>query len=195
MVQDAGAAAVTIHGRTAAQSYSGHADWSLVSRVADDLDIPVIGSGDCTEPEHVVERMVSGVDGVLVGRGVLRNPWILAQAHDLLHGARAARRHARDARAGSCSSTSTCCWATSTHEAPGFRHQAPTTGDGVATNRPAQGREKWVINKIRALNAWYSKGYEGGAHFRIAINQCHSIAELRDLDPRVLLRRQHATVA
>src|SRR5919108_1131223 len=85
-VEDAGAAAVTIHGRTAEQSYSGSADWELVSKVAGDLRIPVLGSGDCIEPEHVVDRMASGVSGVLVGRGVLRNPWILAQAADLRDG-------------------------------------------------------------------------------------------------------------
>src|SRR5947207_93563 len=87
-VQDAGAAAVTIHGRTAEQSYSGSADWNLVSEVASRLSIPVLGSGDLIEPEQIVERLKlagsripnpeSRIAGVLVGRGVLRNPWILA---------------------------------------------------------------------------------------------------------------------
>ena len=86
MVQDAGAAAVTIHGRTAEQSYKGLADWELVSRVAGVLDIPVLGSGDCVEPEQIIERLGTGVSGVLVGRGVLRNPWILAQAADVAAG-------------------------------------------------------------------------------------------------------------
>src|SRR5687767_15219411 len=86
MVQDAGAAAVTIHGRTAEQSYSGWADWDLVSQVASELRIPVFGSGDCIEAEQIVERMQTGVGGVLVGRGVLRNPWILAQAADISAG-------------------------------------------------------------------------------------------------------------
>src|SRR5712691_1572796 len=86
MVEDAGAAAIAIHGRTAAQSYSGSADWDLVARIARDLAIPVFGSGDCIEPEQIVERLASGVEGVLVGRGVLRNPWILAQAADLARG-------------------------------------------------------------------------------------------------------------
>ena len=86
MVEDAGAAAIAVHGRTAAQSYSGSADWELVARIADDLTIPVFGSGDCIEPEQIVERLASGVEGVLVGRGVLRNPWILAQAADLAGG-------------------------------------------------------------------------------------------------------------
>src|SRR3954464_6491750 len=75
MVEDAGARAVTVHGRTAAQSYSGSADWSLVAEVADALSIPVFGSGDCVTPEQVVEKLQAGVEGVLVGRGVLRNPW------------------------------------------------------------------------------------------------------------------------
>ncbi len=86
MVQDAGAAAVAVHGRTAAQSYSGSADWDVVAEIAGDLSIPVFGSGDCIEPEQIVHRLASGVEGVLVGRGVLRNPWILAQANDLLAG-------------------------------------------------------------------------------------------------------------
>ena len=66
-MQDAGAAAVTIHGRTAEQSYTGLADWDLVSRVASDLTIPVFGSGDCVEPDQITSRLQSGVSGVLVG--------------------------------------------------------------------------------------------------------------------------------
>src|SRR5215213_2964118 len=90
-VQDAGAAAVTIHGRTAEQSYKGLADWDLVARVAADLSIPVLGSGDCIEPGQIVDKLScsakpTAIAGVLVGRGVLRNPWILSQAADLAAG-------------------------------------------------------------------------------------------------------------
>ena len=73
-VEDAGAAAITIHGRTAKQSYSGTADWDFVARVADALTMPVFGSGDCVEPEQIVERLRQGVSGVFVGRGVLAQP-------------------------------------------------------------------------------------------------------------------------
>src|SRR5437016_504200 len=86
MVQDAGAAAIAVHGRTAAQSYSGSADWDLVAQIAEALTVPVFGSGDCIEPQQIVDRLRSGVGGVLVGRGVLRNPWILSQAMDLAAG-------------------------------------------------------------------------------------------------------------
>src|SRR6185369_12199187 len=72
MVEDAGAAAVAVHGRTAAQSYSGVADWDIINRVAAGLRIPVFGSGDCVEPSQLVQRLEGGgVAGVLVGRGAL----------------------------------------------------------------------------------------------------------------------------
>ncbi|MDH5265115.1 MAG: tRNA dihydrouridine synthase DusB, partial [Betaproteobacteria bacterium] len=85
-VEGAGAAAIAVHGRTAKQSYSGTADWDIVAGIAQSVKIPVFGSGDCVEPEDIVARMQQGVSGVFVGRGVLRNPWILAQAQDLMDG-------------------------------------------------------------------------------------------------------------
>ena len=68
-VEDAGASAVAVHGRTAAQSYSGNSDWQLIDHVAESVNIPVLGSGDCIEPEQIIERMATGVSGVLVGQG------------------------------------------------------------------------------------------------------------------------------
>jgi tRNA-dihydrouridine synthase len=68
-------------------------------------------------------------------------------------------------------------------EEHGFRHEAPMTAEELARTRtgPAQGRERWVINKLRALNSWYTKGLDDGSHLRIAINSATSICELRDL--------------
>ena len=87
---------MTVHGRTAKQAYTGSSDWSLIAQVADQVSIPVFGSGDCVEPEHVVDRLRVGPEGVLVGRGVLRNPWILAQAADLAAGRTPREVSARD---------------------------------------------------------------------------------------------------
>ena len=87
MVEAAGASAVAVHGRTAAQAYHGLADWDLIARVADAVKIPVFGCGDLVEPEQILERLRgTPVAGVLVGRGILRNPWLFAQAADLLAG-------------------------------------------------------------------------------------------------------------
>jgi len=173
-VKDAGAAAVTIHGRTAEQSYSGSADWSLVSDVARDLGIPVLGSGDCMEPGHIVDRLRCGVSGVLVGRGVLRNPWILAQASDLADG-RAPREITLTERGQFLLDYIDLLVNERVGESEGFRHVA-----GVDPPREARGRERWVINKLRALCAWYSKGIDSGSHFRVRVNTTSSLPELRE---------------
>jgi tRNA-dihydrouridine synthase B len=162
-VEDAGAQAITIHGRTAKQSYSGSADWDFVTDVARTISIPVFGSGDCIEPEDIINRMTSGVSGVYVGRGVLRNPWILAQARDLMAG--------KPAR-------------TIAHEERGqflLDYMQLLLTENVPDSGKALSRERWVINKIRALCSWYTKGFEGGAQFRIGVNSAKSIGELRDL--------------
>jgi tRNA-dihydrouridine synthase B len=174
-VQDAGAAAVTIHGRTAEQSYSGSADWDLVAHVAASLSIPVLGSGDCIEPQQVIDRVRSHVSGVLVGRGVLRNPWILAQAADLAAG-RAPRVVTMEERGRFLLEYIELLLNERVNEPEGFRHAA---SDGQP--RAAQGREKWVINKLRALCAWYSKGFENGSHLRVRVNGANSVAELRGI--------------
>jgi len=189
-VQDAGAAAVTIHGRTAEQSYSGSADWDLVSGVARDLSIPVLGSGDCIEPAQIVERhrVVSGFSrtgmaGVLVGRGVLRNPWILAQAADLAAG-RAPRDVTLRERGQFLRDYIDLLLGEGIDEQEGFRHIAasrPPLAPSEVEGREARGRERWVINKLRALCAWYSKGIECGSHLRVRINSATSIQELREI--------------
>jgi tRNA-dihydrouridine synthase B len=175
MVQDAGASAITIHGRTAEQSYSGYADWDLVSQVAKDLRIPVFGSGDCVEPEQIVERMKTGVSGVLVGRGVLRNPWILAQAADLAAGAQPRLVTMRE-RGQFLLDYIDLLLDQRDHEPQGFRHVAP---GGFEMSAPAKGHERWVINKLRALCAWYSKGLDSGSHLRVSINSAESVAHVR----------------
>ena len=183
-LEDAGAAAITIHGRTAKQSYSGSADWDFVSEVAQTLRIPVFGSGDCIEPQQVVDRLRSGVSGVFVGRGVLRNPWILAQTRDLLEG-RPARDISRAERGRFLLEYLDLLLNERVGEAEGFRHVAPMAADAAPAHAvPARGRERWVINKLRALCAWYSKGLDGGSHLRIAINGAESIAAVREVIDR-----------
>ena len=238
MVEDAGAAAVTVHGRTAAQSYSGTADWDLVARVADLLTIPVFGSGDCTTPEQIVARLKSGVEGVLVGRGVLRNPWILAQAADLIAGRPArevtpgdrarflldyidlllTQRLPEDAEHAATggpegphysrlSASAASSVATGGPESPHYSRLNTSAASSVATGgpegphysrlsasaassdvvrafRPARStssHNRWVVNKIRALGSWYTKGFDHGSRLRTSINSAGSVSELREL--------------
>jgi nifR3 family TIM-barrel protein len=77
--QDAGVAAVALHGRTASQRYSGTADWDAIATLKQALDVPVLGNGDIWEADDAL-RMVAhtGVDGVVIGRGCLGRPWLFA---------------------------------------------------------------------------------------------------------------------
>lgn len=88
-LQDIGIAAISIHGRTKTQLYKGTADWSLIAKVKENprMAIPVFGNGDITSPEMVVEyRNRYGVDGILIGRAAIGNPWIFEQSRRLLNG-------------------------------------------------------------------------------------------------------------
>ncbi len=177
-MEDAGAAAVAVHGRTAAQSYSGSSDWDLIARVADSVRIPVLGSGDCVEASQVVGRLHGArVAGILVGRGALRNPWIFEQAADLAAG-RPPREISAGERARFLLDYIEMLLRERIGEADGFRHVAPGQ---QAAQAPARGHDRWVINKVRALNAWYSKGLDNGSHLRVAVNAADSIARLREI--------------
>jgi tRNA-dihydrouridine synthase len=188
MVEDAGAAAIAVHGRTAAQSYSGKADWELVSRIADDLTIPVFGSGDCVTPEQVVEKLQSGVEGVLVGRGVLRNPWILAQAADLLAG-RAPRVISLQERGRFLLEYIELLHFERVREPEGFRRTAPVTDAGGEAHpvAPRAGHGRWVVNKIKSLGGYYTKGVENGAELRAGLNSAASVESLRELIHRFFM--------
>ena len=77
-IQDAGAKAITIHGRTRAQMYKGFADWTLISDVKNNprMKIPVFGNGDVNSPEKAIEmRDKFGLDGAMIGRASIGNPW------------------------------------------------------------------------------------------------------------------------
>jgi nifR3 family TIM-barrel protein len=80
VIEGCGADALTIHARYATQGYSGKSDWEWIARVKDTVGIPVIGNGDITEPadaRKMIEK--SGCDGVMIGRGAVKNPWIFQQ--------------------------------------------------------------------------------------------------------------------
>ena len=142
LMEDAGAAAVAVHGRTAAQSYRGQSDWGLIDDVAHRVSIPVFGSGDCVVPEDLVGRLRdTAVAGVLVGAARCgipgssprRRRWVVAATR-----ARSRRRNA----AAFFSPTSTCCWPRGPQKPKGFvtprrptrRPGPPVAARGAATD-------------------------------------------------------------
>ena len=88
-LQDVGVKAISIHGRTKTQMYKGSADWTLIGKVKENprMTIPVFGNGDITSAEIAVEmKNRYGVDGILIGRASIGNPWIFEQTKRLLNG-------------------------------------------------------------------------------------------------------------
>ena len=182
VVEAAGASAVAVHGRTAEQAYHGSADWELIGRVARAVKIPVLGCGDLLEPAQILERLrTTPVAGVLAGRGILRNPWLFAQAADLLAG-RAPRPVTLEDRGRFLLEYIDLL------ETEGPPAQSPARSGVIAPRQgsrrseaPRASYDRWVVNKLRALCGYYTKGFDGGATLRVTVNQAQGVAALRAL--------------
>ncbi|WP_018223053.1 tRNA dihydrouridine synthase DusB [Salinispora pacifica] len=163
--QDAGVAAVALHGRTAAQRYSGTADWDAIATLKAALDVPVLGNGDIWEADDAL-RMVAhtGVDGVVVGRGCLGRPWLFADLEAAFTGA----PHRRLPTLGEVATTMR-------------RHAELLVEQFTVGARDAARGERDGCTDFRKHVAWYLKGFPVGSELRRSLAMIDSLAQLDDL--------------
>lgn len=156
IAEDAGAAAVAVHGRTREQFYSGQADWESITKVKEAVSIPVIGNGDVTDGESA-EKMLAqtGCDGVMIGRAARGNPWLFRQIAAYL----------RDGR---------------TPDAPSMEEKKKMILRHAALQLEVKG-EYTGVREMRKHLSWYTAGLPGSARLRGAVNQVESFAELEKL--------------
>lgn len=152
--RDAGAQALTLHPRTRTQMFTGAARWDEIARVVQALDIPVIGNGDVRTAEDVVAlRAQTGCAGVMIARGAFGNPWIFAQARDLLAG--------RPARPD-----------------PPPAARFATALEHAALALRLQGDSRRTVLEFRKHLGWYTKGVPGAGELRRRLLQVESLAQV-----------------
>jgi len=152
-MQDAGARAFTLHARTRTQMFSGKADWDEIARVAEALEIPVIGNGDVQTAEDIVRmRDHTRCAGIMVGRGAFGNPWLFRDGRALLDGRPAPAPATAPER---------------------FR----VALDHARLALRLQGDTRKTVIEFRKHLGWYTRGLHGASDLRQRLFQIESIAE------------------
>jgi nifR3 family TIM-barrel protein len=145
---------VAIHGRTRNQGYSGFADWDFITEVKANAKIPILGNGDILTPRQAVLRLEqSGCDGVMIGRGCLKNPFIFMDAVSLWRG----------------------------EAVKDVKRDYVTLFNGLKNELVAHCDEHITGIQLRKFAAWFSTGYPGAAQFRKNLFQSKSNEEIMNL--------------
>ena len=156
ILEDAGAAAIAVHGRTREQFYSGRADWDIIRQVKEAVSVPVIGNGDVDSPRKAAAMFrETGCDGVMIARGAQGNPWIFSRILRYLEDGTLLPPPTRQER-----------------KAMIFRH---------ADMLIAAKGEYTGIREMRKHVAWYTAGLPHSARLRGEINRAESLEELREI--------------
>jgi nifR3 family TIM-barrel protein len=155
LAEKAGAKAIFVHGRTTKQFYSGKADWDIIKLVKESVSIPVIGNGDIDSPQKAKEMLeYSKVDGIMIGRAAIGNPWIFKRINHYLE-------------------TGEILDEVSVEEKIeiALRHFQK-----LLDTRP----ERVAVLEMRGHAAWYLKGIKGASVYKQEVQQANSVDEMID---------------
>ncbi len=156
VIEEAGAKAITIHARTRSQGYSGKADWNIIKQVKENIRIPVIGNGDilsCYDAKRMLDE--TGCDAVMIGRGVLGNPWLIRECVEYLETGKAPKPISLQEKIDM------------------MLHHL----DLLCKTKP----EKVAVLEMRSHAAWYLKGISGTNELKNQIFKTSKAEELKNL--------------
>ena len=150
-----GVSAITIHGRTRGEFYSGKADWDIIKKVKESVNIPVIGNGDIIDEESAKQMLeYTGADGIMIGRGSMGNPWIFAQIeHYLKTGEKLPR--------------------------PTNKEKYEILKEHIELDIREKG-ENVALNEMRKHIGWYTKNMKDASSFRNEVNHTTTKEELME---------------
>ena len=156
LAQKAGASAVFVHGRTTKQQYSGEADWDVIKQVKEALDIPVIGNGDIDSPQKAKAMLeYSGVDGIMIGRAAMGNPWIIHQVDHYLKTGELLDDPTIDDKINMIKKHA--------HKLISLK------------------AEKVAIREMRGHASWYLKGIKGANKFKVKLQEINTLDDLNNV--------------
>ena len=151
LAEDCGVEGLAIHGRNRSDMFTGQSDWKIIAQVKEQARIPVIGNGDVFAPADA-ERMFreTGVDGIMIGRGVLSNPWLIRQCWDYLSGAVVAE-------------------VTLTERAKFMTDFLQRVND--------EAPPPVALGKLKKIGGYLSKGFPGSTHLRAQMHGSHTTSQ------------------
>ena len=164
--EEIGVAAIAIHGRTRSEAYTGASDWEYIARVKSELSIPVWGNGDVKVPADALRMFeTTGVDGVMIGRAALHNPFIFRDIH----------AYAQDGQSSLSSSEE-------------INRRVDAMQRYLAKIDAAPQIDKWKLHKARTVIGWFSKGIPHGKDIRTGLHDITCVADVQRLLDQARMR-------